>query len=56
MSCESTTGTRSNFASRLLSKAMSERKQTSETAKPKVEEASDCTINVERKEAIGSAK
>jgi hypothetical protein len=58
MSCENTTVTRSNFASRLLTKAMSERTKTGEVAKPNVSSAdkqSSLAIP-EVQEAAGASK
>jgi hypothetical protein len=57
MTCEKNTVTRSNFASRLLSKAMSERtKTTSEMSKPIVATNSESSFAppIDAKEAISA--
>lgn len=54
MSCEKPPVTRSNFASRLLNKAMSERSKTSEMQKPILGEPDKTIGAVETKEAIST--
>lgn len=55
MTCENTTVTRTNFASRLLSKAMSERTKTGEIQKPITAPISEKS-GVDTKEPAVSAK
>jgi hypothetical protein len=50
MTCENTSVTRSNFASRLLNKAIAERTKTGEIKKPTVADAEKYAVPTESKE------
>ncbi len=56
MTCDKPTVTRSNFASRLLSKAMSERTKTVEISKPSVQETVNAPFSIEHREPAVAAK
>ncbi len=56
MTCDKNTVTRSNFASRLLSKAMNERTKTTEVSRPTAPEAVSVPFAVEHKEVAVASK
>jgi hypothetical protein len=56
MTCEKNTVTRSNFASRLLSKAMSERGKATETRKPALNETESFAPPVVQSPEIAATK